>query len=237
MYCNVLYCIVLYCIVLYYYIILYDIIWYDMIWYIIWYNIWYIIWYNIWYIIWYNIWYIIWYNIWYIIWYNIRYIILYYIIWYYIILCYIILYYIIFFCSLLFIYCIVYIIVYMMHDIWYDTWYMIEATKIFGISNQQDAGSRLPWCHASGALVVPEDTSEVAAAPGESPLLQLCCTPCQEKALRAILEAVSSKSSGCHLAVHKTSVFAFDFFFFEWFPHKAHTKKNGNEKALRAVVI
>lgn len=48
-----------------------------------------------------------------------------------------------------------------------------------------------------GALVVPEDTSEVAAAPGESPLLQLCCTPCQEKALRAILEAVSSKSSGC----------------------------------------
>ena len=85
--------------------------------------------------------------------------------------------------------------------------------------------------------MVPEDTSEVAAAPGESPLLQLCCTPCQEKALRAILEAVSSKSSGCHLAVHKTSVFAFDFFFFEWFPHKAHTKKNGNEKALRAVVI
>ena len=158
------------------------------------------------------IWYIIWYNIWYIIWYNIWYIIL-----YYIILCYII-----FFCSLLFIYCIIYIIVYMMHDIWYDTWYMIEATKIFGISNQQDTGSRLPWCHASGALVVPEDVSEVAAAPGESPLLQLCCTPCQEKALRAILEAVSSKSSGCHLAVHKTSVFAFDFW--DFILSGSHTK-------------
>eukprot|EP00435_Cladocopium_sp_Y103_P060292 s244_g22.t1 len=55
-----------------------------------------------------------------------------------------------------------------------------------------------------GLLVVPENVSEIAAGPEESPLLQLCCTPCQEKALRAILEAVSSKSSGCQRVLSLT---------------------------------
>ena len=55
--------------------------------------------------------------------------------------------------------------------------------------------------HLTGDLPTSNEEPEAKTFVEGEALLQLCCTPCQEKALQAILEAISNiSSSNCHWA-------------------------------------
>lgn len=59
---------------------------------------------------------------------------------------------------------------------------------------------RVPSAALTGELLISNNAAPEAKSTfvGGEALLQLCCTPCQEKALEAILEAIGTNISNCH---------------------------------------